>query len=277
MLERLDGRVPGVGHVGVDGAGAGAAGGGAHASGDRLVVGERAAAELVPSAQGQVVHGAGTGGGNAVRRGLSQRAEKDVGDALRGFDVAGGHGGGQACVDHRALGCDHADGAHQARGVGNVFGDQAAEDVHGGGDRDGVVGVDGAGNLGIRAGEIDGGGAAFQSYGNGNLHRARRDAVVIEIILNSIAARRQAADGGAHHALAVILEGAHIAAHASEAVSPTRSSKRSWPRRIAMNCASRSPSRSTGVRTLARIRSSSPAIDLPCPDENSTGGIRNPS
>ena len=101
MLERLHRRVPAVGHVRVRGARAIRHRRCAHAAGDGFVVGEGASAHAIPSAESEIVHGSGTGGGNQLRRGLRQRAQNHVGDALRRFDVARGHGGRRLSAYHQ--------------------------------------------------------------------------------------------------------------------------------------------------------------------------------
>ena len=153
VLEGFDGSVPAVGHVGVDRAGAIGMRGSSHASGDGLVIRERVLCRA--AAEAQVVHGPAARRRDPVRSGLGQRAQQNIGDALRGFDVARGHRGGRQRVDHRPFGSDHADGPQDARGERNIVLNQAAEHVHRRGERDREVRVDRSLDLRGGTGEID--------------------------------------------------------------------------------------------------------------------------
>ena len=70
-------------------------------------------------------------------------------------------------VDDGSLGGDDGDGAGDAVVVEDVFCDEAAEGVEGGRERDGEVGVDAAGGLGVGAGEVYGGVVAGDGEGAG--------------------------------------------------------------------------------------------------------------
>ena len=92
MFEDLGVGEAGISHVGVHGAGAIKTRSRASAAADGFVV-------LVASvAESEAVHGALGGGHDA------KGAEEGVGDALGGFDVAGGDGGGVVGVEERSLG-----------------------------------------------------------------------------------------------------------------------------------------------------------------------------
>src|SRR6185312_15699205 len=67
VLEGFNRRVPAVGHVGMDGGASIRLRRGAHATRNRFVIGERAVAKFVPSAEADVIHGTGACGGNALR------------------------------------------------------------------------------------------------------------------------------------------------------------------------------------------------------------------
>ncbi len=59
------------------------------------------------AAEGDIVHGPVARRGNPLRGGFRERAEHDVGDALRGLHVAGGHRRGRLGVHHASRGRDH--------------------------------------------------------------------------------------------------------------------------------------------------------------------------
>ena len=154
-----------------------------------------------------VVHGALAGGGNHVREGLREGAEEDVGDALRRLDVAGGDGGGRARVHQAALGGDDGDGSQDALVGGRGLADDAAEDVEGGGERDGERRVDAAPALGGGLGEVEGHGVAADGYGDGDGDWLVGEAVVVHDVAEGVVAVGQGADGGAGEALGVVEEG----------------------------------------------------------------------
>ena len=154
-----------------------------------------------------VVHGALAGGGNHVREGLGEGAEEDVGDALGGLDVAGGDGGGRSRVHQAALGGDDGDGSQDALVGGRGLADDAAEDVEGGGERDGKGRVDAAASLGGGLGEVEGHGVAADGDGDGDGDRLVGEAVVVHDVAEGVVAVGQGADGGAGEALGVVEEG----------------------------------------------------------------------
>ena len=89
-----------------------------------------------------------------------QGLQEHVDDALRSFDIAAGDGGGRPGIDDGSGWSDDADGTHESGGGGHVFAQQAAEDVEAGRVGDGFDGIDGALDLGVAAGEIDGDGGS---------------------------------------------------------------------------------------------------------------------
>src|ERR1700730_8596209 len=105
----------------------------AHATGNGFVIGKGLARAWIDAADGEVVHGAGGGGRDAVGNRLRQRFQKRVDNALRSLNVATSNSGGRLCVDHGSRWGDDTDGAHEAGGSGHVFAEQAAEDVEAGG------------------------------------------------------------------------------------------------------------------------------------------------
>src|ERR1019366_3332468 len=129
VFEGLGGGVEGVGHVGVDAGDSVFSTARAHATGDGFVIGEGLAGAGIDAADGEVVHGAGSGGGDAVGNCLRQRFQKHVDNSLRSLNVATSDGGGRLGVDDGSRGSDDADGTHESGGSGHVFAEQAAEDV----------------------------------------------------------------------------------------------------------------------------------------------------
>src|ERR1700675_1488041 len=104
----------------------------AHATGDGFVIAKGLARAWVDAADGEVVHGAGSGGRDAVGNRLRQRLQKNVDNSLRSFDIAASNSGGSFRVDHGSRRSDDTDGAHEAGGGGHIFAEQAAEDVEAG-------------------------------------------------------------------------------------------------------------------------------------------------
>src|ERR1019366_10059302 len=156
VFEGLGGGVEGVGHVGVDAGDSVFGGARAHATGDGFVIGEGLAGAGIDAADGEVVHGAGGGGGDAVGNRLGQRFQKYVDNSLGSLNVATSDGGGRSCVDNGSRWSDHTDGAHESGGGGHVFAEQAAEDVEAGRVGDRLDRVDCALDLRVAAGEVDG-------------------------------------------------------------------------------------------------------------------------
>ena len=141
--------------MGMDGGGAVLRGARAHAAGGRLVIRERRVrlwrriswdVARVQAAESEIVHRALAGGGDAVWHGFRERAEERVDHALRGFDVAAGDCCGRLRVDDGSARGDDFDRREEAGRCGDVFGEQAAEDVVDGrdGDRLDSVNVTGA-------------------------------------------------------------------------------------------------------------------------------------
>ncbi len=219
VFERLDGGVEAVGHVGMGGVESTGPAVTSGSTGDGFVVGKGAVAQWIPTAEGKVVHGSGTGGGDGIGVGLGEGAEQDIGDALGGFDVAGGHGSGRAGVGDQAFRVDDCDGPHEAGGEGNVFVEQAAEDIADGGHGDGVVGVDGSGWLRVRCAEVDDRGIAADGDGGGDADGALGDAVAIEAVGKVPGSIGESAEARAHHALRVIAQVGQVPFDAGDAVA----------------------------------------------------------
>src|SRR6202521_3127506 len=223
VFERLGGGVEGVRHVGVDAGDSVFSRARAHATGDGFVIGEGLARAGIDSADGEVVHGAGGRGRDAVGNRLRQRFQKDVDNSVLCFDVAASNGGGRSRVDHGSRWSDDTDGAHQAGGGGHVFAEQAAEDVEAGRVGDRLDRVDRARDLRGAAGEVDGDmgsvllpsrrgrrrgkprlyggfvGGGGDLDGHGYAHGFVFDAIVIEKVLGLVAAGRDGTQEGSHH------------------------------------------------------------------------------
>src|SRR5260370_9479406 len=104
----------------------------AYATGDGFVIGKGLTRAWIDAADGEVVHGAGGGGRDAVGNRLRQRFQKHVDNALRSLNVATSNSGRGLCVDHGSEWGEDPDGAHEAGGRGHVFAEQTAEDVEAG-------------------------------------------------------------------------------------------------------------------------------------------------
>ena len=159
---------------------------------------------------------------------LGQRAQQHVNDALRGLNISAGHGCRWTRIDDGTLGRDQLDRAHQSGGRGNVFAQQAAEDVEAGGIRDGFHGVDAALHLRRAAGEIDDDGSrlaarSFCCARKGDAHRNAHgrvaDAIVVEHVLGGVASRGRGRQKCAHHFLGVIQQRSRGTLHARDAVT----------------------------------------------------------
>jgi len=123
LLEDLDGRVPRVGHVGVDGGRTAFGRARAHPSRDGFVIGKGGAeVTRIFAAQRQIVHGALAGGWNSLRRGLGERPQQRVYHALRGFHVAARNRGGRARIHDGSRWSGDMDWGHQTRSRGDILG-----------------------------------------------------------------------------------------------------------------------------------------------------------
>ena len=112
------------------------------------------------AADREIVHGAGSRGGNTIRNCLGQSAQQHVDDALRGFNISAGHCCRRPGVDDGALGSNDPDRTHETCGRGNIFGEQTAEDIKACRIGDGCDRIDAALNLWMASGEIHGDHAA---------------------------------------------------------------------------------------------------------------------
>ena len=140
-----------------------------------------------------------------MRQRLRERAQNHVGDALRGFNIAARYRGGMLRVDHGACGRDDRDGPRDAGVVEDVFRDQAAKSVERRRKRDGEVGIDAAGSLVVRAGEINDSGVACNGDGAANVDRLIGKAVVVERVGEAVGAVGDLGDSLAQDALSVVL------------------------------------------------------------------------
>src|SRR2546425_2792981 len=150
-LERLDGRIAGVRHVGVHPRHPGPVWEGALAPRDRLVVGERS---RIRSADRQVVHRPLALGGDRVGQWLRERQEEDVHDSLGGLDVPRRHGGRRARPDQTPLLREHPERPERTGISRRVRVWQASPGVRSGAESHGEWRIQIAGDLAIRAREI---------------------------------------------------------------------------------------------------------------------------
>ena len=97
------------------------------------------------------------------------------------------------------------DGAGDAVVVEDVFRDEAAEGVKGGGEGDGQVGVDAAGGLEVGAGEVDDRGVVRDADRATDANRLVAEAVVVERVGILVGALGDLGDGAAEDALGVVL------------------------------------------------------------------------
>src|SRR5437016_5328800 len=104
VLERFHRRIPTVGHVRVGGTRAIGNGGSAHTAGYGFVISELLAAEAIASAESDVIHCSRTGGWDESGSRFGERAQHDIRDALRRFDVPGGHRGRRLSAHHGPAG-----------------------------------------------------------------------------------------------------------------------------------------------------------------------------
>ena len=123
------------------------------------------------TADGHVVHGALAGRGNALRQGLGQRAQHDIGDALRCLDVAAGHGRGRLRIDDTVLRRDHGHRRKAAVVHGRVVVDQAAHRVIAGRLGDGDDCVERSVHDRGRAIEVEGDPVALDDGGDADRHQ----------------------------------------------------------------------------------------------------------
>src|SRR5258708_36489784 len=116
-----------------------------------------------------------------MRGSLGEGAQKHVGDAQAGFDIATGDSRGRNCVDDGAWRSGDGDGIHESGGGGGVFREQAAEHVKACGPGDWKDSVDGALHWVRGAGEVDGDGRLRGSDvdGDGEADGAALDAVAV--------------------------------------------------------------------------------------------------
>ena len=206
VLKCLDRSIQAIRHVGVDGVQAVGRRPRAHPAGDRLVIGERRSRKGIDAAQTDVVHGSRGGRGHACGVGLLQRSHDDIRDPLRGFDVARRHACRQTCSAHRACARHHRNRPHQAGIVRRIVCNQAAETVHDRRVGHRAIGVHAAARLRVRLAEIDRCRFAAHGQAAGNAHRPGRKAVVVEAILEVVAAVRQGREAAPHEALGIVLQ-----------------------------------------------------------------------
>jgi len=99
-------------------------------------------------------------------------------------------------------------------------------------------------------------------YGDLDANRIARDTVVVEEIGEAEHARRQLADGRTQHALAIVLQLAHVPPHRRVPVLGLISSSRRSPRALAISCARKSPSRSFRCPHIGHNQAQQVAVEL---------------
>ena len=82
IFQRFNRRVQRIGHVRVHAGESIGIRACAHASGNRFVISKRPASARISATDGEIVHGPGTGGRNAIRYGLGKRAQQNINDPL---------------------------------------------------------------------------------------------------------------------------------------------------------------------------------------------------
>src|SRR4030088_2592403 len=99
VLERLSRRIQTVRHVRVGRIHPVKLGSRAHAASNGFVVRKFGAGPRINSADGEIVHGALAGRGNAFGKSAGEGFEDGINYTLRGFDVAAGDGGRMTSID----------------------------------------------------------------------------------------------------------------------------------------------------------------------------------
>src|SRR5439155_2760548 len=154
----------------------------------------------------QVVHGAGAGGGNAVRQRSGEGPQEDVHDALGSLNIARGHGGGRSRVHYTSFGGSHLDRRHQAGRGGDVFAEQGTEDVENRRGRDGEHRIHAASAGGRRSGEVHCSALAASADRDAQAHRAGAGSVVVEESFCRVVAVGNAPEGLAEQGGGVAVE-----------------------------------------------------------------------
>src|SRR4051812_31700477 len=101
----------------------------AHSPGNGFVEGEGTAGTRVDTSDGEIVHGAGSRGGNAIGDGLRERAQQHVYDALRSLNVSARDRGRRPGIYDGSCGSDDFNGTHQPSRRRNIVREQTTEDV----------------------------------------------------------------------------------------------------------------------------------------------------
>src|SRR5437868_6030132 len=187
----------------------------AHSPSDGFVIGEGLAGARIHSANGQIVHGAGSGRGNVIGKRLSERAQQHVDNSLGGFDIATSHGRGWPGVDNRSRRSNYLYGPHQTYGCRNILRQEATENIEARRVGDSFHSVDAALYLRVCAGEIyadhvDCPTAALGLRGrmkfdaDRDFHRPVAYAIVVQEVLGAEFPSRSLAQKRSHHLFRVI-------------------------------------------------------------------------
>ena len=199
ILQRLGRSIQRICHVGMHARDAGFGRTRAHAARDGLIVSEGIAGTRIDSTDGEIVHGSRSCRGNSVRNSLGKRAQQNVDDTLRGFNISSRNRRRGPRVHNRAFRSNHLDGSHQSGCGRNVVRQQTTENIEARRVGDGLDCVYAAFDLRIASCEIDRDRDARSlracpltrnAQRHGYLHRRVADAVVIEKILCAIGAGR---------------------------------------------------------------------------------------
>ena len=187
--------------------------------------------------------------------------------------AAGGDG-----VYDAALGREDLHGAHETGCRDGARRQQAAEDIKDCGPGDGVDGVEAAGSLRICSGEVHDGATTRGIVANGDANGdgAGEHSVVVEEVFGVPLASGHVCEDFAHQASRSLAPSLALLEAAGRGRSGDHSTIRVAPMRQAPSCAVRSPSRSFGVRTLARMSARICVSILPA-CMSLTGGMRIPS
>jgi len=136
VLESFGGSVQGIRHVGVHAGDAVLRWARAHAAGDGFVVGKRFAGAWIDSADGQIIHCAGSGGGNAVGNSWDSAFSRtstmrcEVSTLRRRLLL-------EVSLDYVPAGAITSMGRNQTGSGGDVFAQKTAKDVETSGRGDG--------------------------------------------------------------------------------------------------------------------------------------------
>ena len=209
MFQGFNGRVPGIGHMGLHRIHAVSRRPGSHPSGDSFVIGVIPSALRIRATDDEVTHRPGARRGDAIGQGFGERSQEYIHNPLRHLHIPARHGRRCSRVDSRAFRGNHGQGNHAPRIGRDVKFDEAAEDIEDRGQRHGIHGIDTASHLRGCPRKIDHGLIPSYGHGHDDLNGFIGHSVIIQVIFKGIATIRDPPDGLSGHPLGVRLELLH--------------------------------------------------------------------